>query len=146
MSTNSYSTIFPTCYSTQVSLPQSQHPTYFPYPSQMNLVQAFISNFFKINFNIIIPSTYTQIFNMVSFLHVSPLKPKTLPHSCHMPHPIESSQQPYQDRKTIPGAYRFNQKPSHYTSPLISLTLGTHVRDVTEMQLLTSPNLMWVQM
>ena len=55
---------------------------------------------------------------MVSFLQVSPPKPKTLPHTCHMPHPSNPPSNLYQDRyNTIPDAYRFSQKPSHYYFP-----------------------------
>jgi len=58
------------------SLPHSQVSTTCPYPKPDQSTRYSTSRFLKIHFNIILPSTSSNVFQTVSFPQVSPPKPR----------------------------------------------------------------------
>ena len=60
-----------------------------PYSGQINPVHALPSNFFKINFNIILPSTprFSKWSHFLGSLPPEPCMQLSCPYTCHMPRP-----------------------------------------------------------
>jgi len=76
------------------SLPHPQVPVTCPYPKPArSRPYSPTTHFLKINLNIILPSTTGSPKGFLSFRlhHQNPMYASPLPHTCHMPHPSDSS-------------------------------------------------------
>jgi hypothetical protein len=78
---------FPVILEFECSLPSHQSPSPVFILSQMSSVFAIASNFCKINFNTILPSTFrnSKCVLSPSFSHQNPACISLLSHTCHMP-------------------------------------------------------------
>ena len=110
------------------SLPCSQEPATYRYPSQFNIIDA-PPYFYQINCNIILPSTPRSSTWFLSFRFPphNPLWTRPLPPTCHMCSPSHCDHQKYSSlssslryyvRSPLLLALRHKYVPKHQISPI----------------------------